>query len=340
MAIKKAVTMADIAKHLGISTVSVSKALQNKEGISDTLREKILTASEELGYHYSSPKAPAPVSNGDIGILISERFLRNIEAFYWDVCNQVNKALGENNFFGIVETISCSTEKSLTPPQVINTNKVNGIIILGQMTPSYISFLSKFNLPIIYTDFYLSNLEYDTITTDNFYSSYLLTNYLIQNGHKQIGFLGDIYATSSILDRYLGYLKALLEHRLAVIPEWLLNDRTEKGIISIPALPSNLPTAFVCNCDQSAYSLCEKLKENNYRVPDDISLASFDNNIYAEICIPKLTTVAVDVNTLAAATVSSLMKKIADHTIKVRRKEIPGKLIIRDSVKNISPIDS
>ena len=223
---------------------------------------------------------------------------------------------------------------------MISSSKADGIIIVGQMSPAYISFLKKFGLPTIYADFYLSGLENDTITTDNFYSSYLLTNYLIQNGHKEIGFLGDIYATSSILDRYLGYLKALLEHRLPVIPEWLLNDRTEKGFISIQELPSHLPTAFVCNCDQSAYFLCEKLKQNNFRIPEDISLASFDNNIYAEICTPRLTTVAVDVHALAAVAVASLIKKISSRTTSIHRKEIPGKLIVRDSVRNISSSDS
>ena len=336
MAAHKSITMSDIANRLNISTVSVSKALKNKEGISDALREKILDTAEEMGYRYHLPKKELSVPDGkNIGILVSERYLQSKQAFYWEICHQINKVLNVNNYFGIIETISTGVETELEIPQVIGTNKVDGIIVLGQISPAYLTLLSDSALPIVYTDFYLDDMEYDTITTDNFYSAYLITNYLIKNGHQQIGFLGDIHATSSILDRYLGYSKALVEHRLPMRQEWLLNDRSSEGILAAPQLPSQLPTAFVCNCDQAAYLLCEKLKSESFKVPEEVSLVGFDNNVFAEICAPKLTTVAVDIRSLASSTVTSLITKISKNNISVRRKVIPGKLVIRDSVRAI-----
>lgn len=81
--------------------------------------------------------------------------------------------------------------------------------------------------------------------------------------------------------------------------------------------------------------MCEKLKSESFKVPEEVSLVGFDNNVFAEICAPKLTTVAVDIRSLASSTVSSLITKISKNNISVRRKVIPGKLVIRDSVRAI-----
>ncbi|MFT3951952.1 MAG: substrate-binding domain-containing protein, partial [Oscillospiraceae bacterium] len=103
-------------------------------------------------------------------------------------------------------------------------------------------------------------IDADCIVTDSYYGMYRLTDYLIANGHRSIGFVGSVLSTQSIQDRYMGFLKAMTENMLPVNPEWVLPDRDENGTYIPIALPETLPTAFVCNCDEVAYNFMAELK--------------------------------------------------------------------------------
>lgn len=161
----------------------------------------------------------------------------------------------------------------------------------------------------MFLDFYDEHADIDSVVTDNFYGAYELTNYLIAQGHRDIAYAGNIYSTSSIQDRFLGYYKSLLEHRLPLRNEWVLSDRDDEGAFVEMELPQPLPTAFVCNCDQVAHNLVHKLIALGYRVPEDCSVVGFDNDVYATLIVPQLTTVGVDIEQMARTAIDSMMKK-------------------------------
>ena len=93
-----------------------------------------------------------------------------------------------------------------------------------------------------------------------------------------------------------------------------------------------MPDAFVCNCDETAYYFVNQLKEEGYRVPEDISVVGFDDYIYARLCEPMLTTFRVDLETMSEVAVDAMIKKIRDERYQIGRKVISGELIIRNSV--------
>jgi len=154
-------------------------------------------------------------------------------------------------------------------------------------------------------------------------------------GHKDIGFVGNLYATSSIQDRFLGFYKSLLEHYQALNQQWVINDRDEHGKFITMQLPEKLPTAFVCNCDQVALNLVRHLKDMAISVPSDISIVSFDNDIYAAICDPPLTTVEVNIKEMATVAIEHILEKMEDSSHRFGRIIIKGNIIHRKSVKKI-----
>lgn len=162
-----------------------------------------------------------------------------------------------------------------------------------------------------------------------------MTNYLIRNGHRRIAYVGNIYSTSSIQDRYLGYYKSLLEHGMQLDHSLILSDRDDKGKFIDIALPDPLPTAFVCNCDQIAYLLVDKLKLNGYSIPEDCSVVGFDNDIYATLTSPQLTTVEVDIEQMAKSAVKFIMDKIENPHRKFGRVMVQGNIIYRQSARQI-----
>ena len=334
---KKDVRMVDIAKQLNISVVTVSNALNDKEGVSTELREQIKNTAEKIGYKYTvNNKVTSKIENRNIGILISERF-GSKGSFYWELCQEVSKELLKNNLFAINESLSLQAENDGVLPRVISEKKVSGLIVLGQINRLYIDLLIKVDIPIVFLDFYDKHYNIDTVVTDNFYGTYLLTDYLLQNGHKNIGFVGNIMATSSIHDRFLGYLKALMEDNIPVDKRNFIDDRDENGasIKDFKFPLDNMPTAFVCNCDETAFRVITSLKSMDYRVPEDISIVGFDNYMVADVCDPPLTTIEVNLKAMAETTVEIILRKLENNNCSIGRKIILGKLIIRDSVVNI-----
>ena len=332
----KNVTMKDIAEKLGISVVSVSNALSYKNGVSEEIRRKVMETAEELGYRYNSAERESrDIGTRSVGVLIPERFLGTYEAFYWHIYNKLFKKLSQYGYFGILEILTAEAERKLIPPSILNTNAAKGIIVLGQMNQRYVELLDKSEKPMILLDFYNDRSCYDTITTDNFYNSYRITNYLIEYGHRNIGFVGNIHATSSILDRYLGCCKSLIEHSIPIRRDWLIPDRDEEGRPVELELPEEMPTAFVCNCDETAYKMIERLKAAGLCVPADVSVVGFDNHIYSKISNPQITTIKVDSEAMTAVCAGSIIKKIENPGYRAGRSVIMGDMVIRDSVAKI-----
>lgn len=334
---KKSVRMSDIAQKLHVSNVTVSKALAGKEGVGDELRVKIRRLAREMGYVYGPSESRAKDSRSfNVGILVPERFMGIKTSFYWVLYQNISRGLMDRNCYGIFEILRSGDEQSLAVPKMVQDRKVDGVIILGQTGREYLQKMMQLSLPVVCMDFYVDVPGIDTVITDNFYGTFLLTDHLVENGHRKIGFVGNIHATSSIQDRFLGYMKSLIANNLPYRPDWTVSDRLLSGENIDLELPEELPTAFVCNCDETAYRLVRSLAQRGLRVPDDISVVGFDNYMLSGICDPPITTVEVDVKSMAREGVSMLLKKIADPSCRAGVKPVSGRLVVKESVKKLN----
>ncbi len=328
--------MKDIADRLGVSNVTVSKALNDKEGVSEELRTKIKKTANEMGYRYNTAaKSIRKGYNYNIGVVVAEKFTNDVQSFYFKFYHHISKILENYQYFGMLHILTYAEERELMLPKMYNEMKVDGLIILGQISKAYIEILKEVDVPVVFLDFYDEHGEFDCVISDNFYSAYEITNYLINKGHTKIAFVGNIYATSSIQDRFLGYYKSLLEHGMQLDKEYIISDRDNDGKLIDLSIPKNLPTAFVCNCDRIAYNLAKKLNEQGYRIPEDCSIVGFDNDIFSTLSDLKLTTVEVNMKEMAETAIKIIMSKVQDSNKKYGRVSIKGKIIYRDSVEQI-----
>lgn len=330
---KKNVTMSDIAKDLGISTVSVSKAISGKDGVSASVRDKILKRAEEMGYVYGKVETEERLQN-KIGIIVGEHFISK-DAYYSGMYQKTMMMLAENGQMGLLEIIKKESENANEPPALLVSRQIDGLIVLGQMPRLYLKMLKTYRIPVLYMDFYDEGTQEDAVVSDSVYGSGILTNYLIGRGHQKIAFVGSIRSTSSIMDRYIGYYKAMLYASFPVEEDWIIEDRDEDGHHIDINLPKHMPTAFVCNSDAVAFKLVNKLKENGYAVPADVSVVGFDNFIYSELSSPRITTYGVDVDSMVRSVVRIMIHKIEDPTFTVGRVVVAGTMVERDSVKGI-----
>lgn len=335
---KKEVTMQAIAERLNVSKVTVSKALNDKEGVSEELKVKIKQVAEELGYKILNSE-PAQEVPRNIAIIVKERYVNTSDyvTFYLKFYQKLAVSLNAKGYICNLFTLNDSKQKGKELPKLFLDNHISGVVIMGDINKEYIQAIKSLSIPMIFLDFYDSENNIDCILTDSYHSSYALTNHLLQNGHKEIGFVGNIRSTSSIQDRFLGYYRSLLEAGIPMNEEWIIPDRGDEGEKVDFRLPERVPTAFVCNCDSTAYQFIEFLKRAGYRVPEDISIVGFDNDIYAEICSPKLTTIAVNMETMTRKTTEMIISKL-EHRVEDKQTKIfvTGDIIYRDSVKKIS----
>lgn len=337
----KAVKLADIAERVGVSTVTVSKALSGQKGVSEEVREKIRSIAEELGYQQpSAARKSQNHKNFNIGILISERFLVKYESFYWQMYQAVATRATAEECFTMLEVIGKAEEESSRMPKLVQERKVDGIIVIGKMMDVYLQHLNtEAGIPVIYLDYYNGREASDSVISNSYYGTYELTYYLYRMGHRKIAYVGTLLAMESITDRYFGYQKALLELGLEQKKGWVLDDRHietgEIDTVNMLQIPKDMPTAFVCNCDLTASFLIKKLKDNGYRVPEDISVVGFDNYLYPGLSDIQITTYEVDLKEMAKKAVYNMISKISNENYKPGIHIVEGHMVLKESVAQI-----
>ena len=324
-------TMRDIGEALGVSTVTVSKALAGKPGMSDRMRAKIRRKAEEVGYQYPDRDKVRPRPNLDIGILIPEHYFE-AESFYSVMYKKLVQKLAGNSHFGLLEILSREAEDGLELPNLLRSRRADGMILLGQPSKEYYRMMAQQGIPVLFLDFYDEHGSADAVVGDNTYGCYRLTSHLIKNGHTRIGFVGNYLATSSIMDRYLGYCRAMLVHGLPVREEWILSDREKDGRMIHPIpLPEELPTAFVCNCDLVAGEMIRELENRGLRVPEDVSVTGFDDFTAGPPIVPALSTFRVDTEAMVELAVKTIAERCAGLQRPFGRTVISGQPVYRDS---------
>ena len=224
------------------------------------------------------------------------------------------------------------------PLTVFQSLPVDGVVIvtspqdLVQMIVKKTYYMAKqMNIPMIYMDFYDLSMETDSVSMDNISAEYKMTEYLIELGHKKIAYVGSINATTSIMDRYLGYRRALHHYNILYREDYLIEDRGEDRLFKELALPEDMPTAFVCNNDEIACILIEKLEKMGYSVPEDISVTGFDNYPFIRRNASGLTTVDVDIAMMASEGVELLLERLNDKRETFVRRVVSGHIVIRKS---------
>ncbi|MBR3630846.1 MAG: LacI family DNA-binding transcriptional regulator [Oscillospiraceae bacterium] len=329
----KSVRMADIAEKLGVSVVTVSKALRGKDGVGDELRAQIIKIAEELGYTAKSTSSESYV----IGILTAGRYLERGSSFYWSLYERLLSHLSASGDFGFLEVISAEDEETCAIPRIVQEHRADGLIAMGTLGLPYMKMLGKLRIPLTMLDTYETRLPYDTVISDGYYGMCTMTDYLIRQGHRKLAFVGTLGATSSITDRYYGFCRALTEAGLSPSPDLLFPDRYADGSFrfSIPENITDLATALVCNCDLTAFTVCRHLEEKGIRVPEDITVVGFDDFGTPALHGPSLTTYSVDLDGMAHASAAQIRSRITHPQANRSTVTVCGKMVLRNSVRRM-----
>lgn len=333
--------MSDIAKVMGVSTVTVSKALSDQKGVSEELRIKIKEKAQEMGYKTASTRYRERSESGKsytFGVIVSDRFLAKYESFYWNLYQEVATAAVQKGCFTMLEVLKAEDEDKLVMPRLLGERKAEGLIVIGRLQEAYMErLIEQVDIPFILLDFTDRNGAYDAVVSNSYMGMYRMTNYLFDMGHREIGFVGNVFFTGSITDRFFGYLKSLAEHGVELKKEWVLQDRNQQtGRSDIGfawKLPQKMPTAFVCNNDVAAATLVDHLQQKGFRVPEDISVVGYDNYQPPGLCDVRITTYEVNMSGMAEQAVGNLISKLSGENYKQGVTIVDGRIVYKESVE-------
>ncbi len=333
-------SMQDIADHLGISKNSVSLALRDKPGVTAELKDKVKKAAIELKY---SGYLDFQYQNNSKVVLIVPEYVYWDTGFYQKVLLGVEQYGTQKGYHVVLRSLSKQQINDNLMPEMISDSKIGGFIIVGNLPQEYMAMLKTHNLPIVAIDNQYPGLETDCVMTDNLGGAFNAVNYLIDRGHKSIGFLGPILIADSFFERWCGYQKAMRTAGLeinsdTIFTEYAKNHDELLNIENMEKALENLteyPSAFFCANDTVALSLMKILNKKGLNVPGDISVVGFDNMDYLDIVVPGLTTVNIHRKSMGHRAMDLIISKMNKNESFPVIIKIYTDIVERESVKKV-----
>ncbi|MCQ4086355.1 LacI family DNA-binding transcriptional regulator [Saccharibacillus sp. JS10] len=345
----KKITLQMIAEHVGVSKALVSKALANDPAVNNNTREAIWKTAQDMGYRFDKlRKSSLYAKTGNIAVLMPEAYLEDIE--YWGkIIRGIDKELSTHDFSMLLSSVNVSVENKGELPSSITEAKVDGALLLGHIPESYMIVLEKKGLPFVLVDSNIQNVEHDHILANNYLGAYSAVQQLIEQGHQNLAFVGDVETAWSFRERERGFAEAIKDHDDAYNIQityvrgvgvsgkgnYITSEFEEKLRASIS---EKKVTAFFCANDMLAIESLRFLTEWGFRCPDDFSIVGFDNLSLSEYMIPKLSTVEVPKEDMGSRAVRSVLERIKNPESVTEQVLLATRFIERSSVKKIEPI--
>jgi len=336
------VTMATIARKLGVSKNTVSLALRGVGGISDKTRRMVIETAAKMGYNYKSVGKKIPESR-NLCLVIPKSTQASLD-FFSQIQMGIEDEAKKNNMNTILHYYD-EAEGEPQIPNCIREGMVSGIITLGRVGRNMAMKLKTTGLPVVMVDNYFDDMETDCVLTDNHCGGYAATEHLIRNGHRNIAFYGEINASVSFYDRYMGYRKALRKFGLEApghcaaltgCSEHIWIDEIIEILRRIKA-EGEFPTGFVCCNDAAAIMLCKALKQLGMDIPGEVSVVGFDDISAASQIEPELTTLRVKRETMGRKAVNMLIARLSGDNSVAEKLLLSASLVERSTVKKPGP---
>lgn len=334
-----AVTIKDVAALAGVSPSTVSRTCKNNPSISEETKERVRKAMAELGYEPNFQASNLASQNSrTIGIILPASAKEVYEnSFYPEAIQGISHYCNGRQYMTTIVTGQDEAEILDAVRSMSRSGKVDGFIILySKKDDPVIDYL--FNEGLLYiligkATQYTNQTIY--IDNDNLLAGREAAEYLYQLGHRRIAYLGSDSSLMFSADRKAGYQLALASHQLPVRPEYCVevknvsenNEEAIRGLL----MQKDRPTAILVSDDILAVSLERVCLENHLAIPEDLSIISFNNSLFARLTSPQLTSIDIGAGQLGSEAASQIINHIENPNLLATKIIVPHHLIERDS---------
>ncbi|WP_279306413.1 LacI family DNA-binding transcriptional regulator [Macrococcus armenti] len=330
------ITVKDVARKANVATSTVSRVINDHPSISQATKKKVQKVMDELGYVPNiSARNLGKRTTSAVGIILpplnSKERLAN--PFFLEIIEAINGEARKHNLTTAL-AIAKDIDTLFENVKAMHTEKQVGgfIITYSVIDDPIIDYLRQQNIPFV-----LIGQPYDALSNtvyvdnDNQLLGQEATDYLIKNGHQNILFITNTTTENIFYERYFGYQKAMMMAQLDAHQSLTLNVpddyvKLEEKIQSVHA------TAIIALDDIFALRIIQLVELYGYKVPDDISIISFNNSIFSTLTHPYLTTLDIETEKLGQKAMYKLSSLIKGDNTDGMRFVIPHKLIERETV--------
>lgn len=307
-------TIRDVAKIAGVSVSTVSLAFSNPGRVSAATLERIRDAATSVGYA-ADPLAQSLARGRSrmIGFVVG-----NVgNPFFGDIRRELENYALAHEHFVLVTDSSGRVERERALIEHLIGLKIAGLALSpSSRGPDYLNFIKSLRIPIVCFDQKVDGLERDFVGSDNFMAGAMLTEHLLQLGHRKIAFIAGPEHLHTASERYRGFIETMAGAGVEVNPAHVVNGQFTRKAGYEAAMKllvqANRPTAIIGANNTVALSALQAIQELGFRCPEDISLAMIDTVQWGEVITPKITTVAQDTVQLGKIIAQRLLERITD----------------------------
>jgi DNA-binding LacI/PurR family transcriptional regulator len=330
-------TLKDLANRLGISPSTVSKALNNHPEISEATKNAVHKLAKELNYHPNAIALSLKHSRSNIiGLIIPEL----THYFFSTVISGIEDVAYDANF----NVMLCQSNelyfREVKNTETLLASRIDGLLVsVSKDTKDYSHFkhVLDSNIPIVFFDRIVDEIETDRVIADDYKSSYKAVEHLIKLGKRRIAHLGTNPEINIGKNRLNGYRDALRDNNIQIDERLIVRcDEYESARLIVKRLIYELspPDSFFAVNDLTAIGTLQTIQECGYKVPDDFAVVGFSNSHYSSMTTPQITTVEQNGYKMGKVAARLLIDRILRHDdYPSITHEIETSLIIRGSTQ-------
>lgn len=342
------VTIRDVAKLAGVSVSTVSNALNGKYGVNEKTRQRVLTAAKQLNYK-PNPMAKGLVTNStrNVGIIITGPSSFNVftNPIFFEIIREITVSLNKKGYHAMLNVMDLEEEEEMLL-RIAQSRTVDVLIYLGTRKPDkeLVQLIRKIELPFVVVLRDAPDEHTMAVSVNNRKCGYMATKYLIEMGHRRIGFIGVLSGVNMAEERFKGYLQALDESGIPFEPSLVVEGDyyQDSGVVGARRLlrqASQRPTAIFSGNDMMALGAIEGLEQEGLPVPDSISIIGCDNIPNLHLMKVPLTTVAHPISELGRLSVEKVVGILEGDDKLPNQIALESEIRVRGSVRRLIELE-
>ncbi|MEX0723888.1 MAG: LacI family DNA-binding transcriptional regulator [Gracilimonas sp.] len=331
------VTLKQIAEALGVSAMTVSRVINNKKNVDEATRKRVLDKAKSMGYTPNHlAKSLVSSKSFTIGVVVPEIS----HSFFPEVIRGIEEVTYQKKYQLILTHSAEESERQISAIETLRSKRVDGIMIsCSQNTTDYSYFeeLRSNGIPVVFFDRCIDDIGFSCVSVDDKAAAKKVTQHLIDHGYSKIAHLKGAQGISIGRKRLDGFKEAMAEHDLEIKEEWVVEAglQEEGGYNAMKKIldysEDNRPRAVFAVNDPAAFGAIEAIKEKGLRIPEDIAIVGFSDDIRAELLPVPLTTVHQPAYEVGKEAAKKLLSIIEDENESHESIEILTELKIRSS---------
>jgi len=333
------ITARELAEMLGLSPSAVSIALNNKPGVSEETRQKVVKAAKEFGYKVGSKKSKKSKLPSISFVMYKKHGGTIVDdtPFFSILTEGIATCCKERGFLLDIRYIFEANDITEELKSLLDSNPAGIILLATEMKAADFEPFKSIETPLVVLDTYFDTISKDYVLINNMQGAFLAADSLIKTRHHQPGYLRSSYPITNFDERADGFYKAIRQHNMEASKSIVhfLSPSIDGAYADMSKLLSekvDVANCYFADNDMIAVGAIRAFKEHGYRVPDDVAFVGFDNTFLCESTDPSLTTINVPKQAMGRLAVERLVTIISGNSCAPIKTELLTSLIKRHSL--------